>query len=233
MKCLFLIPARGGSKGIPGKNIKPLAGKPLIYYSIDIARSFSEDADICVSTDDDSIIKMVEDYDLKVPFKRPDVLANDTAGTYEVIEHALDYYKDLGKEYDAVVLLQPTSPFRKKMHVKEAIESYNDALDMVVGAKETESNPYYVLFEEDEKGYLQKSKELEDVTRRQDVPVVYEINGAIYVINVKSVLRNQSFSSFHKRKKIVMDRISSLDLDEMLDWEYAEFLLEKQKVDLS
>ena len=93
MKYLVVIPARGGSKGIPRKNIKPLAGKPLIYYTIDTARAIVPDEDICVSTDDDGIIQIVENYGLKVYFKRPDELATDTAGTYEVLLHALDFYE--------------------------------------------------------------------------------------------------------------------------------------------
>ena len=114
MKSLFLITARGGSKGIPHKNIKPLNGKPLIYYAIDVARQFVEDEDICVSTDGDDIIKTVEDYNLKVLFKRPAELASDTAGSDEVILHAVQYYEALGRLYDNIVLLQPTSPFRTK-----------------------------------------------------------------------------------------------------------------------
>ena len=125
MKILVIIPARGGSKGIPHKNIKPLNGKPLIYYTIDCARAICDDADICVSTDDDEIIQVVEDYGLKVPFKRPAELATDTAGTYEVLLHALNYYEQQGRHYDVVMLLQNTSPFRAAEHVKEAITLYS------------------------------------------------------------------------------------------------------------
>ena len=106
---LYVIPARGGSKGIPHKNIKLLHGKPLIYYSIDIARSLTNDEHICVSTDDEEIIKVVSDYGLKVPFVRPRELANDTASTNDVLIHALKYYESIGKNYTAIVLLQPTS----------------------------------------------------------------------------------------------------------------------------
>ena len=105
MNLLIIIPARGGSKGIPHKNIKFLAGKPLICHSIDIARSVVSDRNICVSTDDAEIKRVVEDYGLPVPFLRPSELASDHASTYGVILHALDYYALQGKEYDAVVLL--------------------------------------------------------------------------------------------------------------------------------
>jgi len=119
MNILYLIPARGGSKGIPHKNIKSLAGKPLIYYSIDVARELTTDDNICVSTDDNEIIKVVENYGLKVPFKRPDELATDNATTNDVILHAINFYESIGKQYDIIVLLQPTSPLRKSQHVKE------------------------------------------------------------------------------------------------------------------
>ena len=119
MDVLVVIPARGGSKGIPYKNIKLLNGKPLIYYSIDIARQFTTDNNICVTTDDERIIEVVESYGLKVPFKRPDYLATDTCGSSEVIQHAWKFYADKGTHYDAVLLLQPTSPFRKVDFLKD------------------------------------------------------------------------------------------------------------------
>ena len=143
MKALVIIPARGGSKGIPHKNIKPLNGKPLIHYTIDVARGIASDEDICVSTDDADIIKCVEEYGLKVPFVRPAELATDTAGTYEVLIHALDFYEKQGKTYDVVLLLQNTSPFRTVQHVKEALELYRPDIDMVVSVNETKTNPYY------------------------------------------------------------------------------------------
>ena len=124
MKTLVVIPARGGSKGIPHKNIKPLNGKPLICYSIDVARQFTTDEHICVTTDDDEIIKVVEDYGLKVPFKRPDELATDLCGSNEVIQHAYQFYAKQGVQYDAIMLLQPTSPFRKVEFLKEAAVPY-------------------------------------------------------------------------------------------------------------
>ena len=92
-KTLFIIPARGGSKGIPGKNIKPLCGKPLICYAIDNARSFVGDEDICLTTDSSDIISVANNYGLKVPFVRPAELANDKSGTYEVLLHAIEYYE--------------------------------------------------------------------------------------------------------------------------------------------
>lgn len=228
MKALFLIPARGGSKGIPHKNRKLLAGKPLICYTIDAARAVAPDeADICVSTDDEEIIRIVEAYGLKVPFRRPDELAQDGSGTYEVILHALDYYKAQGKQYDVVVLLQPTSPLRTGIHIREAMELYTPDCDMVVSVAEAKSNPYYVMFQEDSEGYLQHLLQ-GSFTRRQDCPVVYEYNGAVYVMNV-SALREKPLSAFTRNRKYVMPSSISIDLDTPDDWKYLEYLIESKR----
>ena len=225
MNALFLIPARGGSKGVPGKNIKLLHNKPLITYSIDIARTFAEDTHICVSTDDDEIIKVTEDYGLKVMFKRPDELSHDHAGSYEVIKHAVEFYQDRF-DFDKVIMLQPTSPFRVKRHIEEAVNIYNDALDAVISVKESDANPYYTLLEENKEGYLERSKKSE-FTRRQDIPKVYEANGSIYVINVASLPKYNSLYEFPKKKKYLMEKIYSVDIDDMLDWQFCEFLISK------
>ncbi|MGZ4035485.1 MAG: acylneuraminate cytidylyltransferase family protein [Bacteroidia bacterium] len=226
MKSLFLIPARGGSKGIPGKNIKPLANKPLILYAVDTARNFADDEHICVSTDDDKIIETVESYGLKIPFKRPDDLAKDNSGTYEVIMHSLEFYRKKDIHFDVVVLLQPTSPFRNSTDVKECLRLFNDDLDMVTSVKESKANPYYNLFEENGKGFLVQSK-AGNFSSRQACPAVYEQNGAVYVMNVKSLLQ-KNIADFTKVKKYVMEEQNSLDLDTPLDWAFAEFLIEKK-----
>lgn len=225
MQPLVIIPARGGSKGVPRKNIKLLNGKPLIYYTIDAAREVVDDKDICVTTDDDEFIELVEKYELKVPFKRPKEFATDYIGGDDFIKHALDYYKTQGIFYDCVILLQPTSPFRKGFQIKEALTLFNVELDMVVSVKETSSNPYYVLFEENEKGFLEKSKK-GNFVRRQDCPKVWEYNGAIYVINVKSI-ETSTIAQFTKVKKYQMDQISSIDIDSQIDWMFAEMMMKK------
>lgn len=229
MNILVIIPARGGSKGIPHKNIKPLNGKPLIYYTIDVARGIVKDEDICVSTDDSEIIQCVEDYGLKVPFVRPAELATDTAGTYEVLLHALYFYEKQGKKYDVVLLLQNTSPFRTIDQVKEAIALYEPEIDMVVSVKECSANPYYCVFEEDEAGYLHISKGDGNITRRQDAPKVYEYNGAIYVINPET-LKHMPLGKFTKRVKYVMDDLHSVDLDNLIDWKFAEMIINEKLV---
>lgn len=227
MKPLVIIPARGGSKGVPKKNIKVLGGKPLIQWTIDVAREIFEDNIICVSTDNLQIKKVVENLGLSVPFIRPKNLSTDTAGTYEVLLHALNYYENLGYFPDVIILLQPTSPFRTSKQIKEALELYTSNIDMIVSVKETKSNPYFVLREENENGFLVKSKDSNNI-RRQDVPKVWELNGATYVINTKS-LKNNTLNKFEKVKKYEMDEISSHDIDTLYDWELAQFLEKKIK----
>ncbi len=229
MKILTIIPARGGSKGIPHKNIKLLNGKPLICYTIDCARAICDDDDICVSTDDPEIIKCVEEYGLKVPFVRPAELASDTAGTYEVLLHAMDFYEKRDRHYDVVLLLQNTSPFRTSTHIKEALSLYRSDIDMVVSVKECSANPYYCVFEDNEDGFLNISKGDGKITRRQDAPKVYEYNGAIYVINPDS-LKRMPLGKFTKRVKYVMDDMHSVDLDNMIDWKFAEMIIKEKLI---
>lgn len=224
---LVVIPARGGSKGIPHKNIKKLAGKPLIYYTIDVARQITKDENICVSTDDEQIIKVVEDYGLRVPFIRPSELATDQSGSNEVILHALSFYEELGRQFDCIVLLQPTSPFRKANFIEEAIELFDDSLDMIVSVKETSSNPYYNSFEENDEGLLFISKGDGKIKRRQDAPKAWEFNGSIYVINPHS-LKERDMSDFFKIKKYIMDDYFSIDLDTLFDWKLAELMIKEE-----
>ena len=197
----------------------------LIHYSIEAARNVFEDVDICISTDSVEIKEVAELIGINVPFLRPDSLATDKAGSYEMILHAIQHYENHGKIYDAVVLLQPTSPFRSAHHIKEALGLFSKKMDMVVSVKETNSNPYYNLFEEDEKGFLRKSKK-GDFIRQQDCPKVYEYNGAIYIINIES-LKERPLHQFEKINKYVMDEESSLDIDTPLDFLLTETILNK------
>jgi CMP-N,N'-diacetyllegionaminic acid synthase len=227
METLYLIPARGGSKGIPGKNIKLFSGKPLISYSIELARQFASDDSICVSTDNDEIASIAESIGLVVPFRRPQELSTDEATTNDVILHAIKYYKSIGRSYDSVVLLQPTSPFRQEFHLRETQALYSEDVDLVMSVKLTDANPYFVLFEENKKGFLEKSK-IGDFTRRQDCPEVWQANGAIYIYNVKSLQERKQLN--RRILKYVMDKIFSVDLDTELDWQFAEFLNSKLKL---
>lgn len=229
MKPLVIIPARGGSKGIPHKNIKLLGGKPLICRAIDNARSVAPDTDICVSTDDSEIIQVVENYGLKVPFIRPAELAADNSGTYEVLLHALGSYERQGRTYDTIILLQPTSPFRRDEDISEALKLYSPDIDMVVSVTEARANPYYNCFETDSDGFLHVSKGDGKYIRRQDAPKVWEYNGAIYIINPQS-LKRESLGEFKRRRMYEMDELHSLDLDTPLDWRIAELLIAENEI---
>lgn len=227
-KILFVIPARGGSKGIPGKNIKPMGGIPLICRSIDIARKFADDKDICVTTDSDEIINVVNQHGIEVPFKRPDYLATDTASSYDVLIHALDFYKEKGIDYDWMVLLQPTTPFRKEEDLHNMLDMMSDDLDMVVSVKEAETNPYYNCYSVNENGYLQKFIKFQSTGygRQQVKPAIYEKNGSVYVIKISS-LRRQKINEFEKVHFYEMNKVYSIDLDEPLDWIFAEAVLKE------
>jgi N-acylneuraminate cytidylyltransferase len=232
MNPLIIIPARGGSKGIPHKNIKSLNDKPLICYSIDVARQYTADENICVTTDDAEIIAIVEKYGLKVPFVRPTELATDTASSNDVLVHALNFYENERRQVDVIVLLQPTSPFRKVSFIEEAVKLYTPNLDMVVSVKETSANPYYNCFEEDKNGFLSISKSIgHPITRRQDAPKVWEYNGSIYVINPIS-LKNKGMQHFTTIKKYPMPDNYSVDIDTPFDWKIAELLLQENMIEL-
>ncbi|MFT5249123.1 MAG: CMP-N,N'-diacetyllegionaminic acid synthase, partial [bacterium] len=170
-----------------------------------------------------------EQSGLKIPSLRPKHLATDTANSRDVVLHALEQFKlSNGTDPDVIILLQPTSPFRNQKHIREALELYKDTLDMVVSVKETDANPYYVLFEEDDNKFLKKSKESR-TSRRQDAPKVWELNGAIYIINPKSI-KQKAIGDFKKVIKYQMDDVSSIDIDTSLDWEFAEFIANKKGV---
>lgn len=225
-KFLVIIPARGGSKGIPRKNIKLLNGKPLILYTIELARALFNDTRICVSTEDNEIKEISSCNGFNIEYTRPKKLAMDKSSTRDVVIDVINFYEKKGVLFDTIILLQPTSPFRKSEHLISSMELYSEELDMVVSVKKAKSNPYYNLFEEDENGYLELSKK-GNFTSRQTTPSVYEYNGAIYIFSKKSI-KQKEFSEFKKVKKFIMSETDSIDLDEQLDWEFSEFILQKK-----
>jgi CMP-N,N'-diacetyllegionaminic acid synthase len=227
MDPLIIIPARGDSKGLPGKNIKLLDGKPLILHTLEAARLLFPDERICVTTDSAEIAEVVGRNGYRVPFMRPASLATDTSSTRSVILHALAFYREKGLDVSDVILLQPTSPFRTPVHIEEALKLYSRDCEMVVSVKEASVNPYFTLFEERIDGFLEKSKS-SDAIRRQDVPQVWEFNGAIYIFAADLILEKE-ISTFNRIRKFVMDEYSSLDIDTELDWVLAEFIVTKRK----
>lgn len=227
MRILYLIVARAGSKGLPGKNTKMLGGKPLIQYSVEFAmNNIKEGDEICVSSNDQEILNIASDLGISIPFKRPEELSTDTSSSYDVILHAIKFYEDQNKHFDSVVLLQPTSPFRKSEDLQKMILSYKEDVEMVVTVKNSKENPYFTLFEENESGFLKKSKE-GHFDRRQDCPKVFAFNGSIYLYRISS-LKEKKVSEFTKIKKVVMPEERSIDIDTMADWILAEYYLDKQ-----
>lgn len=223
MSVCVLIPARGGSKGIPGKNIKLLRGKPLIQYTLEAALSCFTPEQIIVSTDDLQIKEVVERLGQPVSELRPSALAQDETSTAEVIRYELNKWKQRNHDYpDHVVLLQVTSPLRRSFHLEEAWQLYLESKqEMLVSVCASKQNPYFNLFEE-QQGLLQKSKE-GVYTRRQDCPPVWELNGAIYIFRTDRFLE-VGIEGMNKIKYVMSEK-DSIDIDSPLDWMIAENII--------
>lgn len=229
MKILGLIIARGNSKGIPHKNIKELAGKPLIAWTIDAAKKSGIIDRLVLSTNDKEIASIAKRYGAEVPFMRPAELAQDTTASLPVIQHAVSWLKKNEKyEPDAVLLLQPTAPFRQAFHIKEAINLFKkNKCDSVVSLSLVPGhyNPHWVF-------KLNKKNELELFTgesikniikRRQDLPLVYTRNGAIYIFKPHLLFQMPEPSLYgDKVFGYVMEEKYSVNLDTPDDWIIAE-----------
>ena len=224
MTPLYIIPARGGSKGIPRKNIRPFCGKPLVLYSVEAAMQLAPSERIILSTDSGEIAQVVRDAGLPVEYMRPASLATDTAGSRGVILDVMDYADRMGIAYDTVVLLQPTSPLRTVDDIRacEAAYRHKDPdIDMAVTVCRSPANPYYDCFETDSDGFLHISKGNGQFTRRQDAPQAWVYNGAVYVINPQSI-RKMELGGMPRRVPVEMPAQRSVDLDTPLDWIIAE-----------
>ncbi len=220
---LVIIPARGGSKGVPEKNIRSLGGKPLLHYTIDIARKCFKDAQICVTTDNEKIKQVAEEKNLEIKFLRPPEFATDNASTRSVMMHAINFYEQSNIVFEKVLLLQPTSPFRLVKHIIDIYKLYDDNTDMVVSVGLSKQNPYFSLFEENSEGFLTKSKQ-GIFHRRQDCPEVYYFNGSIYLFN-KNALKKSEIDGMSRIRKYIMEEKYCLDIDTRLDWLVCEALL--------
>lgn len=226
-RSLFLIPARGGSKGVPGKNIRPLGGIPLIEYSIRDALAVAADSeDVVVSTDSQEIADIARQAGATVPFLRPAELATDTASSRDVMLHAVDTLNGAGIRYDRLVLLQPTSPFRNTDDIKKSLELFErEHPDMVVSVIPAATNPYYNAYECDADGLLRISKGDGMITRRQDAPPVWEFDGSIYVIDIDALRRYPSLGRMQKILPLPNTVAHNIDIDTELDFLLAESLL--------
>ncbi|WP_268035026.1 acylneuraminate cytidylyltransferase family protein [Algoriphagus sp. PAP.12] len=223
MKILGLIPARGGSKGVPGKNIKSLGGKPLLAYTAETALGSKYIAKTILSTDDSDIASTGKMLGLEVPFMRPAELAMDQTPTLPVIIHALEYYREMGEDFDAVCLLQATSPFRASGILDMAIEKFkNSKADSLVSVLEVPDhyNPHWTFFEEGS-GYLQiATGEKELITRRQALPKAYFRDGSIYLTKASVILNGSLYGE--KMSFLKNDPAFYINIDTQEDWIKAE-----------
>ena len=220
MRVLGLIPARGGSKGVPRKNVRSLGGKPLIVYTIEAALAATKLTRVVVSTDDDEIAEVSRAAGAEVPFRRPDELAADATPTLPVVLHALD---TLDEPYDAVCLLQPTTPFRVEGLIDTCIARFESSgADSVVtvGTVPTDHNPHWVYFMNPD-GELQLSTgEDAPITRRQDLPDAYHRDGAVYVSRVSALRRGSLYG--HRLVGVPSDDPGAVNIDTAADWAAAE-----------
>lgn len=237
MKILITLCARGGSKGIPGKNIKPLAGKPLIEYTIEVAKGFlaGHDAKIALSTDDNAIKLAAANAGIFTTYLRPASLATDAAGKIDTIKDLLFYEESIaGEKYDYILDLDLTSPLRTKADLQEAFEAIkgnNDALTLF-SVNAAARNPYFNMVEPNDSGYYDLIKKSADgsVMSRQMAPPVFDLNASFYWyrrsffdLNLKSPITSKSL--IYKMNHICFD------LDHLIDFEFLDYLITKDKLD--
>lgn len=230
MKILVIIPARGGSKGVPGKNIKLLNGKPLLEYTTEIALQSQYFTEVMVSTEDEQISEVAKNLGIKVPFIRPAQLAQDTTPTIDVIIHTLNWYETQNIFFDAVCLLQVTSPFRTLDFLNQAIQKFiSSDCDSLVSVQKVphEYNPHWV-FEVNEKGNLKiATGEKEIIPRRQDLPPAYHRDGSIYITKTEVILNENSLYG-KSTAYIESDADFYVNIDTMGDWEKAEEMIKNK-----
>jgi len=232
-KILALIPARGGSKGLPGKNIKPLLGKPLIAWTIEQAKASKYIDKIVVSTDDEKIAKVAMQYGAEVPFLRPKELAKDDSPTIDTVLHALNFFSNKGEVFDLIALLEPTSPLRDSEDIDRCIESLvnrDDAESIVSVCKLEGAHPEFNVII-DEKGFIRRFSDMSsnfNVLRRQDLSEIFFFEGTIYISKVPFLIRLKNF--YHnKTLAYVVPRWKSIEIDEICDLICAEALMKAKQ----
>ena len=225
MKVLGTICARGGSKGIKNKNIRDLAGKPLIAYTIEYLKEWGKTDRIVCSTDSEKIAEIAKKHGAEIPCMRPVELATDTAFKLHVLQHIVNVCeKQDACRYDIIVDLDPTAPLRKKAFIEEAFHKFmkSDANNLYSVCK-ARKNPYFNMIELDKDSYAYLCKK-SSVVRRQDAASVYELNASIYIYKRDFLLKTDTL---HSDKTIIyeMPEIASIDIDGELDFLYVEYLL--------
>jgi len=225
---LATICCRGGSKGVPGKNIRPLLNKPLIAYTIEAAQGSTLINDLIVSTDDANIAETAKKFGAKVPFLRPADLASDTASKWPVFIHAVEAYQNLtGSVVDYLVDLDVTVPLKTSSDIDGAIRKAldNKNVDVVITGYEPERNPYFNMMEVRENGLAEIVKQtLKPVVRRQDAPEVYSLTPAAYVVKTSALYE---FEHWSKAKCMIypIPRERAVDIDTEIDFKIVEFLM--------
>lgn len=226
-KVLGLICARGGSKGVPKKNIRPLGGKPLIGWSIETADQCTFIDRVVVSTDNQEIATVAKSYGAEVPFMRPVELAEDNSPEWLVWQHALRKLEELDQfRAEYLVVLSPTSPFRSAEDIRKGLELIHKAdTDIIISVNDSGRNPYFNMVELDSDRFAHLSKIPEKkVFRRQDAPQVYDMTTAVYAAHTDFVLHaNGIFDG--RVKALMIPEIPALDIDTELDFKFAEFLI--------
>ncbi|SMC23218.1 CMP-N,N'-diacetyllegionaminic acid synthase [Clostridium acidisoli DSM 12555] len=224
---LVIIPARGGSKGVPRKNIKKLSGKPLIAYTIEEAKKSKYIDRVVVSTEDSEIAQVSKKFGAEVPYLRPAELSQDNSPTIDCIIHMINWLNDKqGYIPNYVCLLQCTSPLRTFEDIDGTIKKAIDLnFDGAVSICEAEVNPYWSnVFDGDQlKYFIEEGKE---ITRRQDLPPIYTVNGAVYVIKTSVLLEKETFET-DNITGYVMNNKSSVDIDTEIDFKLAELLMKE------
>lgn len=231
MKLLGLIPARGGSKRLPGKNIRMLGGRPLIAWALDGAHKSGVLADIIVSTDDKKIADIAKKCGGWVPWLRPSTLASDTSSSVDVALHALDWYEDQYGAVDGLMLLQPTSPFRRAETIREALRLFENCNGQsVVSLSPVSEHPAWTFRIRD--GVLEPFHNWEGMSKRsQDLDPAYTLNGAIYLVAPEKLRQTLSLYTENTVPLVMKDPIEALDIDTVWDWELAEAFLSSLSVD--
>lgn len=232
MKILALVPARGGSKRLPGKNIRLLGDKPLIAWSIAAAKGIPEICDILVSTDDSAIAKIGREVGALVPWLRPEELGTDTASSVDVAIHALDWYEAAKGAVDGLLLLQPTSPFRTRETISKAIALFekDDGRYPLLGVSSASCHPAW-CFRLDGQCMQPFIGWENDKTRSQDLEPAYMLNGALYLISPQMLRKTLSFLTADSRPLVMDNSIECIDIDTELDWRVATeaLVLEESK----
>ena len=226
-RVLGIIPARSGSTGLPGKSVREFCGKPLIAWSIYQGINSGCIDNLLVSTDSQEIANVALSFGANVPFLRPDVLADDSASSVDVILHAVDFLADLGDVYDYIVLLEQTSPLREESDIVGALESLianQDPQSIVRVAKAESTHPAY-LFTLENNILTPMLSDVPTNLRRQDLPSAYYfLEGCVYASSVKALRHNRSF--YHGQSiPWIVERYKSIEIDEYSDFVSAEALL--------